>query len=775
MAIPLILAASLSAADRAAELDNLYQSNQWFQFRDAMLRGPASAFHRGELALAFRDWPQAEKEFSAAMKPGADPLQAFEAGWGLLQIYDLSGRRKDGRALLSRLELLMQSLKGAHTIDPSAYRGFESIRAQLAALSGYPDQAVTARGRSRLTYGEVANQLIVPLLVEGTPANYIIDTGAEACTVSVAEARRLGLEVHAASVPMEVPYKHDAHATGIAVARDVVIGNFHLRNVSFLVTPEDDTAGTIGLPLLLALETLRWSSDGIMEFGFPPQARNVGDANLCLVGSLLFTRAEIGSRPLVMLFDTGSYGSFLFPRFAQDFPRMIETTAAASTADLQGTTLAEAALRVGGLRTPLRPAPVLSKDVLEDASWAHGWLGMDLLGQARSVTLDLAAMKLTLDGIDGAGGRISAAKACPLPPDFLCAPGWTCTVRAGDDGTCYVDRVPITPWPGNPIDSDTGDDNCCVLSAAASCESGKVRRAVFDSNQSCHITREDAAQKAVETAPANEAPARSIAPAAAAANVRDIVRQSLQYDSLDLAPAKDYMYLEQKDEKTLRADGSVKEATSETREVMNLYDATFERLIRKNGEELSPAKARAEQARFDKAVEKRAHETAEAKAKREEAQRKAAAEGLVCEEEFLKTFDFRLAGAATVNERLAWVVEMNPAPHAAPRCTALKTLDKFRFKVWIDQAEYRWARFEGDNIAPVTFAAVLVRLPTEGLHLVLEQTRHQDGVWLASRIEGKVNAKVLLLVGYRGDFATTYSNYRKFQADSRIVPVGEGK
>jgi len=44
-------------------------------------------------------------------------------------------------------------------------------------------------------------------------------------------------------------------------------------------------------------------------------------------------------------------------------------------------------------------------------------------------------------------------------------------------------------------------------------------------------------------------------------------------------------------------------------------------------------------------------------------QRKAAAEGLVCEEEFLKSFDFRMAGA--------------------------------------------WARFEGDNIAPVTFAALL--------------------------------------------------------------------
>ena len=74
-----------AAAQVSTDLDNLYQSNRWFEFRDAMLRAPQAApFYRGELALGFNDWPQAEKDLQTAMKSSADPGQAFEAGMGLL-------------------------------------------------------------------------------------------------------------------------------------------------------------------------------------------------------------------------------------------------------------------------------------------------------------------------------------------------------------------------------------------------------------------------------------------------------------------------------------------------------------------------------------------------------------------------------------------------------------------------------------------------------------------------------------------------------------------
>jgi hypothetical protein len=246
----------------------------------------------------------------------------------------------------------------------------------------------------------------------------------------------------------------------------------------------------------------------------------------------------------------------------------------------------------------------------------------------------------------------------------------------------------------------------------------------------------------------------------------------MRYDSLDTNPGRDYIYQQDQETKTLNKDGSVKETKTETSEVMNLYDATYSRLLRKNGEELPPDKARAEQARFDKAVARRAQETPEARAKRQEAERKQAAEQLTCEKEILSIFDARLTGAEDVNGRPSWVVELQPHPNASPSCSDLKTFSKFRLKLWVDQQEYHAAKMEAENVAPVTWGAVLIRIPAGGLHVESEERRHDDGVWLNAAEYAKVNVKVLIMVPLRADIRTTYSNYRKFQADSRILSVG---
>jgi hypothetical protein len=45
--------------------------------------------------------------------------------------------------------------------------------------------------------------------------------------------------------------------------------------------------------------------------------------------------------------------------------------------------------------TSFRNAPVLSKQV--GSRWLHGRLGLDLLNQARVITIDFKSMKLTLE------------------------------------------------------------------------------------------------------------------------------------------------------------------------------------------------------------------------------------------------------------------------------------------------------------------------------------------------------------------------------------------
>jgi hypothetical protein len=520
--------ASPAAAQVSTDLGNLYQSNRWFEFRDAMLRAPRAApFYRGKLAMGFNDWPHAERDLRMVMKSSADPGQAFEAGMGLLRMYDIAGRRKDVRALLADLGSILRTQRKTEVFDAASFREFESYRKLWNAESEYPDQMVVARGRSRLNYSEVENRLIVPLTINGIPANYEIDTGSDTGIINVAEAKRLGLKIHRQPVDIDDELDPAMKGVGVAVADDLAIGNFHFRNVYFLVEKgDDDLSGLIGLSVLLPMETMRWSSDGSIEFGFPAHARDIAQSNVCLADPTLLARAELDGKDVMLGLDTGSFESMLFPRFSRDFAdRMKRPIPLGRRAAPKGSqAVALAGLRIGGLQTALAPTPVYAKEPVEEGVDLHGWLGMDLLGQARSVTLDFVAMKLTLDGIDRAEPSISAHAECPLPPDFRCLPGFKCIVKAASDAPCFVERLPAVPAAGNAVESEPEEAGNCYLPAVASCEHGMECRAVFDSNQSCHIeSKAGAARVRTPKISAAETP-----PAAAPTEARENVARSLK-------------------------------------------------------------------------------------------------------------------------------------------------------------------------------------------------------------------------------------------------------
>jgi hypothetical protein len=66
----------------------------------------------------------------------------------------------------------------------------------------------------------------------------------------------------------------------------------------------------------------------------------------------------------------------------------------------------------------------------------------------------------------------------------------------------------------------------------------------------------------------------------------------------------------------------------------------------------------------------------------------------------------------------------------------------------------------------------LIRLAKGGT-ISLEQTRVNDEVWLIRRISMKASAKLGLVKQLRIEQDIAYRNYRKFQADSRIVDTAE--
>jgi hypothetical protein len=96
-----------------------------------------------------------------------------------------------------------------------------------------------------------------------------------------------------------------------------------------------------------------------------------------------------------------------------------------------------------------------------------------------------------------------------------------------------------------------------------------------------------------------------------------------------------------------------------------------------------------------------------------------------------------------------------------------------KVRVWVDKRAGQWARVDLETLDTVSFGGLLFRL-SKGSHLIMEQARVNDEVWLPKLIDLHMAARLLLVKGYRRHYVLTYSDYKKFQASSRVVE-GEGR
>jgi len=336
--------AVILVVNRDSEFDRFVRDIQPFRLRDAVLGvRTAPQFFRGVVEFAFHDWNQADHDLTSSIR--SSPLSLFHA-----------------RAAASRLQQLYK-WSGFHTtaktrLDELGWFFHPPVRRVDEILSQYPDQSIANSGYVRTPYGQINNLLLVPVTVNGKLAKYVADTGSDVCVLSESEAKRLGLWVHPLSSSAE-GFGSDHTIIGVAVADEMVIGGIELRDVSFSIE-SDGTAqvdGILGLTVLIALETLRWNSDGTLEIGLPRQARNVLESNLCFTYGLIAEAKFRGDR-LMLTLDTGSSRTVLFQGFTKKFPDlMVESESRVS----------EVNLVTGGANLIVRSAPVVSNRMTSDA------------------------------------------------------------------------------------------------------------------------------------------------------------------------------------------------------------------------------------------------------------------------------------------------------------------------------------------------------------------------------------------------------------------------
>ncbi|MBI3680915.1 MAG: aspartyl protease family protein, partial [Acidobacteria bacterium] len=346
---------------------------------------------------AFNDPEHAQKQLEDVILSAPRPSEAYEARELLTYLH---WRRGDFRNARLQLEQMLAMKPDADDV--------KKFLALFTVLSGFPQQKVERRRFSRIP-SSTQDALRGPVMINGIQRNFLFDTGANFPIMSASEAVKLRMRIRrgAGGTLGDGRGPYSLTVGDVALADQVTIGDTTISNVAFLVLPDErftDTPeqqrGVIGLPVLLTLRTIRWVRGEALEFAFPSERRDPYKANLCFDSASPVVAVHAGQSRLSFSFDTGATRTDLYARFGREFRQLVETgrkdtalrTGAGGTVRDDVVVLPDVQIQLGGLSTVLRSANVFPN---ENSSW-HGNLGMDLLKQARVVTIDFGAMRLTL-------------------------------------------------------------------------------------------------------------------------------------------------------------------------------------------------------------------------------------------------------------------------------------------------------------------------------------------------------------------------------------------
>lgn len=257
---------------------------------------------------------------------------------------------------------------------------------------------------------------------------------------------------------------------------------------------------------------------------------------------------------------------------------------------------------------------------------------------------------------------------------------------------------------------------------------------------------------------------------AASQDPREIVRRAVNTMDQNLAATRKYTFLERSESRELDPDGRLKTRRIRLFDVTPLEGSPYRRLVGRDDHPFSPEEQRDEEKKLQDSIAQRRNETPSQRAKRIADWEKKQQHQREILREIPDAFNFRIIGEEKLDGRDAWVIEALPRPGYRPRNSVAALFPKLRGKLWIDKTGNDWVKTEAELTENLWWGLFLARL-NKGARFAAEATRVNDEVWLPKHFIVEVSARLALFKRIRLQVETTYSNYRKFQADSRVVSV----
>jgi len=218
-------------------------------------------------------------------------------------------------------------------------------------------------------------------------------------------------------------------------------------------------------------------------------------------------------------------------------------------------------------------------------------------------------------------------------------------------------------------------------------------------------------------------------------------------------------------------DGRVKETDTRTYEVTPIGREFVERLISVNGKEISAA----EREKEDKRVQKEVEELIKRQDKKEEKEERARARG----EKENKDDDrveikdvLRISEITSIRREVfrgheVIAFDFEPRKGFKPKSRDEDLVNKLAGTIWVDEAAQQVARLEARFVDSYKFAGGLLASIGASTAFSFDQEKIDDEVWLPSAMEANVSARVLLLAKFNRSMERRYSDYKKYQIDSK--------
>jgi hypothetical protein len=241
----------------------------------------------------------------------------------------------------------------------------------------------------------------------------------------------------------------------------------------------------------------------------------------------------------------------------------------------------------------------------------------------------------------------------------------------------------------------------------------------------------------------------------AATMLREVEAHQKQLDKI----REDYTFRSVETTRQLDGSGNTKKVETEEHEVFFVNGERVQKLVRKDGKDLTPEQARKEQDRVNKEVLKISKPGYTNPNKDE-----------ITVSRLLQIVTFSRPRRVQLNGRDTIAFDFAGDPHAKTHGRGEDALKKVSGTIWIDEADREVSRMSAtlDENYHVGFG--LLASVAKGSNVVFDQALIRNEAWLPTAIALHLQARALLVAGFRAEIDIRFDQYKKFQTDAVQQP-----